>query len=632
MRFARSLIAVLLISGAALAVVPGSDFPYGRFQLQTNPLDNPFPGLGNYYSALDKGIETVMWNPASLGKLKNTQADLSLISELGPVGYNAKYQTTDQQETLGGMTQFKWSLFFTPDQSVTVPATREHTGHAIYETAGTGINFKAGHRLNDWLSFGIVERGATAASIDMSGQFTANSKMSAQFGNSSFNLSDQLTININNSGQATLLITPEGSATYTKTLDQSMWSGFVSQTSNVPLVTMMEARNDVSVSAPLTMVGAAHWQSWNVGLGLTPISASSNINNSVRAIIPDGTPDITLYQPNFDPSDEQSLLNWADNPDQYATEVGYKKNVVSVPAGEVVGEARYKGFYQASGTRLDLGASYDLNDAVTFGLVFENLAGATLDFRGTGRVAYVNSRVSSIEAPALDPTKEFTWSPFSDTFQPVDGTENYYLEEQLTAILPKKMRVGLALRRPILIALDYESNSAPINVKYEDSTTKQTKVGTVSNINLLRIGSETRLFAVPVWLRGSTVLMFKPSIENFDQKVMENADKAFKFGVLPVALEFGADGNAWGVMPGVSTGINLTPLLSLAQLDTLNLDLSKLAYYNMYVGYGYWQFSYLAAVDPGATAGAYGNRTDPNAKFDPSFIRYVQTLKVSYKF
>jgi hypothetical protein len=633
MRLFNALFCVLFAGGMVLAaIVPGSDFPYGRFQLQTNPTDNPFPGLGNYYSTLSKGIDTVMWNPASLGKLKNSQVNLALVSESGPVGYNKKYQTTDEQQQLGDVEQFKWSVYFTPDQSVSTPATREHTGHAIYQTAGTGLNFKAAHRLNDWLSFGIVERGDTNAAIDMSGQFTANSKMTARFGGTGLGLSDQLSINIDNSGYTTFVITPEGSTTYTKTLDQPVWSGFVSQTSTVPFVTMLEARNDVTVSAPLTLAGSATWKDFNFGLSFTPISANSNINNSARAVIPEGTPDMVLYQPNFDPSNEQNILNWADNPDQYGTEVGYKKNVVRVPAGEVIGEARYKGFYQASGPRLDLGGTYDLGDVLTLGLVFENLSGTVLNFRGTGRVAYVNSRIGSMEAPSLDPTKDFNWAPFADTFKPVDGTENYFLEEELTAVLPKKMRVGLALHKPILIALDYESNSSPIKVKYEDTVTKQAKVGTVSNITLLRLGTETRLFALPLWLRGSTALMLKPSFENFDQKTMDSIEKAFKFGVLPVALEFGADANAWGVTPGVSTGFNLTPLISMAQLDTLNLDLSKMVYYNVYAGYGYWQLSYLCAVDPGTTAGAYANRADQNAKFDPSFLKYIQTVKVSYNF
>ncbi|MBU0672519.1 MAG: hypothetical protein KJ732_05785, partial [Candidatus Margulisbacteria bacterium] len=46
------------------------DFPYGRFSLRLPPAEDPFPGLGNYYSTLSKGMKSALWNPASLGKLE----------------------------------------------------------------------------------------------------------------------------------------------------------------------------------------------------------------------------------------------------------------------------------------------------------------------------------------------------------------------------------------------------------------------------------------------------------------------------------------------------------------------------------------------------------------------------------
>lgn len=635
-RLLTSLVAIAAIQAIAFAAaptVPGTDFPFGRFQLNIPPLETPWPGLGNYYSTLSKGVETVMWNPASLSKTKYASVCLSTIMESGTVSYNKKYKTEDVSQDLGGPAGEKIWILFTNDINTTNPATREHTGHANYAVTGTGISYKQGLRVNDWLTLGLVSRGNTGGSLSTTGNFPVVSRMIAEYANNSMTIGNILTISIDNNGFPTLLVTPEGGTTYTQRLDTKIWDGFLHQTSNVPLTMLLEAKNDMSVSAPLTMAGAAQWKDLSVGLSMTPISANCNVSNKARAVVNDGTSDMYFYQPNFDPGSEQSIQNWIQDPNQYGTEAGYKRNTVMIPAGEVIAEARYQGFYQASATRMDFGATYDFGDVLTVGLGVENLNGATLDFRGTGRISYVNSRVSSVEAPPIDPTKEFTWSPFNDTFTTVEGTDKFYLEEQLTAQLPQKMRIGLALRKPFLIALDYEQNQAPIKFKYEDQNTKETKIGVVSNINLIRLGVETQMFVLPWWTRGSIVLMLKPSLANVNKDTQDSVDKYFKYGVIPLGLEFGNEFNLWGVIFGDGFGINATSLLSLAQADTLNLDLSKVTYYDMFVGYGPWRVSYLASFDPAATAAAYGSRPDPSKTgFDAAYVKFIQTLTVSYRF
>jgi hypothetical protein len=631
------LISFVVAAFSLAATVPGQDFPYARIQLRTPPLELSFPGFGSYYSTIFKGAETLMWNPALLSKTEHVDSSLSLVSDSALSDYNYKYNTDDRSEKLGDFGNINTSIFFTGDRSVTGAATREHTAHTIYSTKGTGLNFAQALKVNDWLSFGFISRSDAGAAIDTSGNFGAITRFDASFTNSTLNFGNTLTVGIDNAGFATATITPEAGITYTQRLEQKVWSGFLNQRSDVPYTAVLETRNDVAVSAPLTMGGAAKWRDLAVGLSLTPVSANCNINNSARAVVNDGTPDMVFYQPNFDPNNEQSMLNWMQDPNQYGSEVGYKRNTIHVPAGEVVGEARYKGFYQASAARMDLGATYDIGEILTVGLAFENMGGAALDFRGTGRVSYVNSRFGTLEAPSIDPTKEFTWNPFQDTFSTVEGTEKYYLEEQLKAELPRKMRFGLALHKPFLIAIDYEQNSAPINVKYEDKNTKQTKIGTVSNINMIRVGLESQVFALPWWTRGSIILMLKPSLSNFEQDTQDSVDKAFKYGALPLGLELGNEFNLWGVILGDAIGFNVTPLISMAQLDTTNLDLNKIIYYDIFVGHGPWRVSYLAAFDPGATGSAYANREDKTKKIENpsdamSYLRFIQTLKVSYSF
>jgi len=640
MRFVRyfsALSVFLVLSSAALAQsVPGTDFPYVQLQLHTPALENPSLGVGSNYSALSLGIDSLMWNPASLSKIQYTNVSFSTTNQnFG--SYNRPYDTEDKQRQLGDQNNTNLYFFFTGDRSATTIATRENTAHALYTGGSSDVNFKQGAKVNDWLTLGFITHSNVGGSINVAGSLPVIGRFSGEYVNTSQKFGSELTVNIDNNGFTSLLITPEAGITYTKNLDVKLWDGFIHQSSIIPATNYVEARNDISLSSPWTIAGSAKYNKFSLGLSLTPISADCNINNRAWTVIANDATDASFYQPNFDSNNEQSILNWADDPNQYSTAAGYKRNTVKVPAGEVVAEARYQGFYQASASRIDLGATYDISEYFSVGLALENINSASLDFKGTGRAAYVNSRMGSFEAPVLDPNKEFSWQLFNDTFTPVSGTENYYLEEQLSSPLPKKIRIGAAFQKPFILAIDYEQNQTPIKFKYEDKTTKLSKIGTISNINLLRMGGQIRLFSLPYWIKGSTIVMFKPTAENVEQTFLDSLDKAFKFGVLPVGLELGGELQLWDTVIGDNFGFNLSPLMSLAQLDTLNPDLNKIVYYGIFTRYGQWQVSYYSVLDPGATADAYNKRADKNTKISGvgdalQYIRTIQTLTVSYSF
>jgi hypothetical protein len=150
---------------------------------------------------------------------------------------------------------------------------------------------------------------------------------------------------------------------------------------------------------------------------------------------------------------------------------------------------------------------------------------------------------------------------------------------------------------------------------------------------MLRLGIESQLFALPVWFRTGIPLMFKPSITGASQEVMDNVDKAFQYGVLPVGYDLGMEINFYGTHVGGDLGFKpVETIISYYQLDTLNLDLGKMGYYDVYVTRDPWKFTYLAVIDPGSTAGAYGNRTDKDEGFKPEHLRWIQTFTVSYIF
>lgn len=616
------------IAPALSQVVTGTDFPFARFEMRTPPFEDPLPGMGTGYSTLSQGIETALWNPASLTRIKHAQTALSFVAELQTYGYDHSFETEDGQYTFGDSDNFSLGYYLTGDESVTTAATREHTTHSLYRTQSTGLSFKQALKFNEWFTFGVLTHNDMGMSIDMSGAFPAIAQMRGNFLNTSDFMGSGLSID--SSGVLTFTHTSEGGGTYEYKTVTPLWSGFLNQSSNVPVTAIVEARNDITVQPGITLCGAMKWRDLSMGTSLTPISATANVNNNVRAVVKEGTPDIFLYQPDFDPEVETDALNWVQDPNRYGSESGYKRNSVNVPAGEVIGEAIYKGFYQASALRTDLGFTYDLGEIVTLGLMLENIGSAALDFRGSGRVAYVQSRISTAEPPSLDPAEEFNWTPFKDDFEPVEGAEDLFLQEQVNVELPKKIRFGAALRKPFLIALDLEQNQTPIIYRYIEDD--QEKIVEVSNIQILRLGMESRVLMLPMWIRAGFPLMFKPTVTGLDADAQQSFDDVFQFGVVPLGFNMGSEINFWGTYVGSSFGVNATPILAFYQLDSTNQDLGRISFYDLYVMRGPWKVTYLATFDPASTAGAYGSRTDKDQEFGVEHVRWIQTLTVSYKF
>ena len=135
------LLCLLLLSTTLVEAqtVTGTDFPFARFTLKTPPMENAYPGLGNYYSALTLGLDTVMWNPASLSKVKYASGNISVDSGSQAYEYAKTYEIEDGSFNLRNQSEFSMGFYLTDDETVTTPATREHTAHNFYQTQGTGI-------------------------------------------------------------------------------------------------------------------------------------------------------------------------------------------------------------------------------------------------------------------------------------------------------------------------------------------------------------------------------------------------------------------------------------------------------------------------------------------------------------
>jgi hypothetical protein len=622
----------LLLSSLALAA--DVDFPYGTIKLRLSPADDPFPGFGDYYTTIDKGMKSALWNPASLGKLKLSEATLGLATAAGSYSIDkvSKINETRGSFEVGAgstTTSFmNYALFFRyPGQIGSGLTTKEVeiNSNLKYSTSVSGNNFSAAQRVNDWLTVGFASYNPIEVGFDLAGNFP---------------ITGRTTMNMYGANMGDLRITSRGSLEYTFapgiTYESgAVWSGFLSQEATIPFINMSELRNDLNIQAPYVGTIAARRGNFYAGINLLPVSASSVIDNDVRTVVSSDTPDCNFYSPNFDPNNQQDIINWVTNEAKYGTSAGYNSKLVDLPQGELVANTKYRGYYNGSTARFDLGMMYDVSEWFTVGLNLENFGGAALNMKGNGLASYMTYRdVNTQEAGNLfEPGTAGEWKIFTDrwitTYEA--GGKPLYLEPEKNYALPKRVRCGFTLRRPFLIAVDLESNQNTITIPGSVEASNLN----ISNLTFLRIGVETRVFVLPWWLRGGTTLALKPTVTGLQSEAQDTLTKAFKYGVLPLKLDLGTSINFWSYLVDGSFGINGLPLINLLQVDTTNIDLSKMVYCNLGLTKDAWQVNYLLQADPLASAAAYNKKPDPpggKKSFEFTDVKYLQTLAVTYRF
>ncbi|MFH1683873.1 MAG: hypothetical protein ABIA67_03220 [Candidatus Margulisiibacteriota bacterium] len=649
MRVAKQFLFVFLILFLSSSILHAADidFPYGSFRFKVPPSEDPFPGLGGYYSTLSNGMKCALWNPASLGKLKLSEASFSTISALETFDYQKSFNL---EETSGNL-EFdtgsvgaggQYGIFYRYPGDIgsgIITKEVEVLSHATYATESTGQNFSTALKVNDWITVGFSSKSPFEVDQTIAGAFPVTARAFTSFvgqkiGDMQVGADGKLSYTYTNG----VVVTYESSA--------AVWNEFLSQEATIPVIAYSELRNNINLSSPFMGTVSSKIGNFYFGLNMIPVSGTADINNDVRALVDSDTQSSYLYTPNFDPNSQADIADWATKEARYGTSAGYQRKEIRLPAGDVIGTAKYRGFYAASTTRFDIGGIYDVTNWLTVGFAMENFTGAALNLKGTGISSFMNYRRFNTEEAAtfdqiMQPGGKDEVDLISDrwttTFE-VNSTK-LYLEPEKTYTLPRRLRYGFALKRPFLIVVDFESNQNPI--KYVTEENGQPNEIVISNINFIRIGMETRLLALPLWLKSGVTLMPKPSITGLPAETQESVDNLYnnlaKYYIpgLPVRFDLGADLNAWETIVGSSFGISAQSLLNFLQVDPTDADPSKMAYINTYVIKEAWRVDYNLKLDPFASASAYSNRTVPAGQEkspELSDLRYVQTLGVTYKF
>lgn len=613
---------VVLLIAASSAALADFNFPYSNLNLRLPIYEDPIPGIGIYYGSLAKGMSTALWNPAGLTKIPTVEATAIIPMGAFSSSFSQNFKIEDNE--FDAESGFSNGIYFTDDPSDLVKKERTATSTVGYNNPGSSLEFDQAIKFNDWLAIGVKTLNPLDASWDIAGSIPITSKYSSDLNNFS-----QGDLSISN-GYLTYNI---GGTDYTTT--SKVWSGFLNQDLVLPTTAKASLRNSISLQNSMTITGAVKYGQFSAGLNFTPITVQTEFDNSVKAIVSESASDMILYTPDFDPNIPGNAEAWILDPAEgYTTVGGYKANVISVPEGEVVMDGRWSGMYSGSCVRQDLGLMWDPQSWLSLSLVAENFGSAVLNMQGKGISYYANHRFNS-EAPDIDPINGTNWSPFdsaSTDFVFPDG-QGLYMEESKRYELPKKLRYGMHITKPFLIALDYEIRSNPMIIQVVDSTGSKVDVG-ISNINVLRLGSEIQLFRLPLWFRGGVGIVSKPSADNAE--VQAKIDSTFPEGIpfLPAKLDLGLQTEITGAKTGFALGVDAMSAISLYSVDLLYSNIAKPLFCTLYTGKDNWKFSYTAAADIPGTVAALKSKGIPMDKAFSglSDIKWNQTLAVSLNF
>lgn len=630
--FFSALFLVLLITPCFSQQV----FPYARAILKVPVMSNPFPGLGTYYSSLGDGIETVLWNPAHLGKVSSMNLSLDLSQEPAEEMGDKFYDVEDIEFGFGnGDSQYQKNyVLFTDDPQSPFQKERKFVTYGFYQTKATDVQYKQAISVNDMFTFGISTFGNAGAELNIIGDLPALYKSeidltdSGDFMGTGFLIDDQ--------NHLTITKTLPGGGTYTYTSEAEVWDGFVNQERTIPFSAQVRALNNLEVKTDLIFTCGYKNAGLSLGANLIPIQATAQIDNTVDVGIDEDASDFYFYTPDFDVNNENEIIEWTTDPNKYGSVNGYKKKYVRVPVGETIARAKYSAHYSASTSRVDLGLTYDLKDIATVGLVYENVTGASLNFEGSGFDAFAITRVSTTgpQSGFIDPTSDVIWDPFTDEFTEFEEAKNMSLLSRIDVPLPQKLRYGITFKKPILVVIDFEQQLNSFSFGYtDDDGPKNIEIG---NVRFLRFGLESQILFLPVFARFGTSFMLKPDVKGLKPEDQEWFDDNFLL-MMPVKLDLGAIINFWGYHVGGYGKFSVNPVTqSLLQLDVLNSDVNQMIVFGLFVEKDYWRINYTLTADP-ASGIAYSNLTTLD-KEDLSIneilntVRWVQTLSFGIKF
>lgn len=581
------------------------------------------PSLNSQFTALSCGVTDIFANPAGIMHVNTFEVAVGgsgFVSNPISKDTNTVYIDDVGAKGIEQSPRSRAYIALTDDRGSISPESRPFTIDEDYSKGG-GINyFGTTYRVADWLAFSVSRRRPTAITFNyrlltpVMANAVANLRgTSIEVGGSGnyINIKDDGTIEAFQSG---VMI---------GTSDVSAWPGFLEQGTSEVNWANGTFNNSIINQNGIVISAAAKTGQFSWGLNVMPMTIDMELNNEVYVQSDSNNKNLKFYLPDLDFGSTFEALNWVTM--ECGTESGYRSIEVETVPGQQIGAAKIAGKYSASLTRMDLGMQWEPNDFISFGAVYENFNGATLRLSGVNVVQYVEHR---IDTNSSMPTLESYWNPFLAT--PTHEVETERTIRNILTMqpieLPKKVKFGFALKKPVLVGVDWEQWQNEYKITSDPGHPETAHYIDLKDISFIRIGLESQVLFLPMIMRGSVTGMLRPTSSDPDtEKSLD--DLYSKVPIVPV------DGNIYfgfGVYDseiGFGIGGGGLPLIQALMLDMSSI--AKIFYANVYYKRGDMQISYLMTVDPVLTGFSSDVSTTPGAE---SSLKLMQTSTLSIGF
>jgi len=583
------------------------------------------PSLNNQFTALSNGVADVLVNPAGIMRVATFEVALGLSGFVkNPIRSDENTVYVDDKGMKGteNSPNSRAYIRMTDDRTVVTAEPRPVTIDEDYSKGG-GINyFGMTYRISDWLAFSVSRKRPTSASFDYSASSPFMLDAIADFTSTSFEVGGPGNfINIRDDGTMEVVL----GGVLVGTSEVAAWSGFLRQgTSEVNWLSgtfsnSITNQNSVIISAAVK-TGQFSW-----GLNVIPMTVDMKLYNEVSVISDSKNSNVKFYIPNLDFASTFEAVNWITH--ECGLPSGYRSMEVETLAGQQIGSAKVAGNYSGSLTRMDLGMQWLPTDFFSVGAVYENFNGATLNLEGVDVIQYVEHRVDTAsQMPTA--TGESYWNPFLPVPTHEVETERI-IRSTLTMQpieLPRNIKFGVALKKPLILALDWEQWQNEYRFSSDPGHPESAHYISFSNISFMRLGMESRLFILPVVMRGSIKGMFKPTTN--DKYTEDNLEEMYaNTPIYPVDANIYFGLGIFDGEFGFGFGGGGLPLLQAMMLDMSSI--AKVFYSNVYFTRGNWQISYLMTMDPVLTGFSSDLSSSPGVDTE---IRLMQTSTLSIGF
>jgi len=567
-----------LLSGISTAAPPSLSNTYNS--------DGPTESyrIENSFSSSSRGINGVLANPAGIARSGTFEMS---------IGYGAKleshsritYEISDESISFGDESEnfFKGGLYYTDDP--TDAPTNEFRERDLnidvdYNRGGGVTDMGVAFNFGDVFAVGVTRARPSKFDLNFNGYAPTLFRTTMDLKGKTF--PGGLTIEAD--GRATFDVGGVGTTTADPLYDKFTYNSSVAAVSTS--LDIMDQTTD-SREIILTFGGKAGDFMW--GFNAIPITSNVILKNSVQTKTSSASADMVFYVPDFDPNDPLSVGNWFDEGDKiYTREAGYVNYTMVHSPDAYVYRGVAEGDYYASAMRVDFGLIWQPVSDMSMSLVYENIGGANLTYVGRGVYTTLESYINEDDPPDFGIGSGESWSPLQPNPKPVEDAGGFYLPEEFTIELPRKLRLGISITRPFFVAVDYERYFT--DFVYEELT--------ITDVGFLRVGLETSLFGLPLILRGDSEWLLKPTILGVRDEEQANDINDFlnQLPALPTQTTIGLGWRMAGYEFGGDISENHATFLSLYEGDLI--DFMKVLTYDLYLRGENWDVTYTAVAEP----------------------------------